>query len=105
MSDGRRSPHVVRQQLAMHGDTAAWALCSRFGGSPEDGTGWRGALQAAATLSEDHQEILRIADEVYALSHLMVDAPAVRTYAEATIPTMQGTPATAFLHGMLEHVS
>lgn len=100
MSD-RRRPHVVRQQMAMHGDTTARALCAGLGGAPEEGTGWRGALQAAATLAQDDEEILRIADEVYALSHLLIDRPAVRTYAEATLPTIDGEPAVAFLGGML----
>lgn len=100
----RRRPHVVRQQLSMHGDATARALCAHFGGDPEEGTGWRGALQAAATLSGDDAEILGIADEVYALAHLLRDRAAVRTYAEATVPTMHGAPAAAFLGGMLERV-
>jgi hypothetical protein len=104
MSD-RRRPHVVRQQMAMHGATVAWALCAGVGGVPEEGTGWRGALQAAATIAEDDEEVLRIADEVYALSHLLIDRAAVRTYAEATRPTVQGAPATSFLEGMIGRVA
>lgn len=66
--------------------------------------GWRGALQSAADLSHQDQEILRIADEIHMSARDITTPAAVVAYAASTWPTITGRPALAVLQGMLEAV-
>lgn len=104
MFDERRRRGLRDPALARHGDTAAWGLCDRCGGDPEKGTGWRGALQAAADDSDQDPEVLHLADEIYAMAHLMTTAAAIFAFADAARTVVRDPPADLFLLGMLAHV-
>lgn len=90
--------------MTSYGDTVARGLCERCGGDPEKGTGWRGALQAAADHSDQDPDILNIADEIYAMAHLMRTAPAIYAYAEAARTVVRDAPAYHLLTGMMAHI-
>lgn len=90
--------------IALHGDAAAWALCARVAGDPDDGSGWTGALHAAADASDYDDELLRIADDIFVLAPILTDGLAVRRYAEAVAPELRGSVARTFVAGMLVYV-
>lgn len=88
--------------MAHHGRQVARGLRQNRPGDAEGGTGWRGALQVAADQSRQDQEILRLADEIYASAMGLTTPAGVRAYAESTLPTVTGPAAVWFLRGMLE---
>jgi len=100
----RRDRDGGRGAMAMHGDTVAWGLCDGCAGDPDRRTGWRGALQSAADASDHDEDILRLADEIYAFAHLMRTPAAIRTYADAARTTVAGEAGSLFLAGMLHHL-
>lgn len=95
----RRGPEMRR-----YGHSVARGLCHGTGRFSGCGSGWRGALQAAADLSDQDSEILRVADEIYAFAHLMRTPEAIRTYAEEAITVIRGDLADRFLLGMTDQI-
>ncbi|MEV4419515.1 hypothetical protein AB0L40_05990 [Patulibacter sp. NPDC049589] len=90
--------------IARLGDTVAWALCARTPGDVDRGTGWGGALHAAARASDHDPEIVRIADEVFRLAPQLDGLAAVQRYVDATEPGLTGSAAKAFVRGMRAHL-
>lgn len=88
----------------MHlGRRVAEHLLERFAGESERGTGWRGALQSAATLTENDPGILLIADEVYRAAPDLRAPAGVRAYAMSTLAIVPEGPGHDLLLGMLDH--
>lgn len=98
-------PHRSRQLTMMtHGDATAWGLCDAHTGNAEKGTGWWGALQAAADLSGNDPEILRLADEIHIFAPTLRSPGRLYAYVHATQGTAVGASARAFLRGMVLHL-
>lgn len=90
--------------MVAHGDAVAWGLCDGLAGDPETGIGWRGALQAAADLSQNDPEILRIADEIHIVAPMLRGPGRVFAYVDATQATTTSVAALTLLRGMLLHL-
>lgn len=90
--------------LAHQGKQVALSLLFDERGSPEDPSGWTGGLQVAADLSRNHADVLRIADEIFAVAGDLRTAAAIRAYTASTLVLTPSGPGHWLLRGMLERL-
>ena len=99
-----RSPGGRDGALVHLGRKAAQALLRQDPGDPEEQTGWRGALQDAAHVSNHHPDVLGIADDLYRTGHTYIAPDPIRKYAETELTAMPDGPGHWLLQGLLEHL-
>lgn len=102
MSGAHPRDHDSAEILWDLGEAAGRALVAREPGDADGDTGWRGALQAAADLTGNDDELLRVADETYACAGELSSVSRVLAFTEALRTTVDGRPAQAFLDGLAD---
>ena len=102
MSGAHPRDHATVETLWDLGESAGRALVAADPGDADGVAGWRGALQSAADVTEDDDELLRVADETYALAGELTSVARVVAFTEALRGTVDGPAACAFLDGMAD---
>jgi hypothetical protein len=97
MSPPPRRPGDRVGLLLDHGAQAGRALAL---GQPSGTDGWWAAAQAAADLSGQDDDVLRICDELFAAAADLRTPAAVRAYARSTRAVVESAAAETFLRGM-----
>ena len=105
MSVVPRPPGDLNDALRALGAQIATSLVAQLAGHPGWHTGWRGALQDAADLSQNDRGVLTVADEIHQAAHDLTTPAGVHVYAESTLSTIPEGPGRVLLRGMLEHLA
>jgi hypothetical protein len=102
MSGAHPRDHETVEALWDLGEAAGRALVAADPGDADGESGWRGALQVAADVTDGDDEVLRVADETYALASQLTSVSRVVTFAEVLRTTVEGPAACAFLDGVAD---
>lgn len=102
MSGAHPLDHDPVETLWDLGEAAGRALVAADPGDADGVEGWRGALQAAADVTANDDELLRVADETYAAAPELTTGLRVVAFAEGLRATVDGRAAAAFLDGMAQ---
>lgn len=95
----------VSHALTALGRRTARSLLAAGGRVPRGGVHWSDALQLAADRTDQHQEILRIADELHIAAPDIRSGAGIRVYVLSTLPSVRSEAALSFLIGMFEAVA